>query len=243
MANESREYVRQGFKAIKFGWGNHFGPEGEESLAAIREAIGPDTRLMLDFGCPAYLAPGWNVKDAIKVSKLLEKYDIFFLEEALRPYDVEGFAAFTRQSPINIATGESLTTVREFQSFIDRRAVDVVQPDAQQMGITQFLRVAQRSEEAGIPCIPHCPWTVMAVAAHLNVLATTVNGTMIEYPGFANFEEGSFQQTRVEAMHSKVIEKPLKLIDGYLQLPDSPGLGLGNYVTDEVLALRPDLSP
>ena len=172
------------------------------------------------------------------MARLLDKYDIFFLEEPLKPYDVEGFAALTRESPVKIATGESLPTVRDFQAFIERRAFDVAQPDAQQMGITQFQRVAQTSEEAGIPCVPHCPWTVMAVAAHLNVLATNRNGIMIEYPAFASFEVGSAVQTRVDAMHNRVVETPLSLIDGYLQLPESPGLGLGNYVLEAVAELN-----
>ena len=238
MAMESREYVEQGFKAIKFGWGNHFDSEGQDSLAAVRDTIGPDIRLMLDFGVPDYLAEGWSARDALKVSRLLEKYDIYFLEEALEPHDVDGFAALTRESPVRIATGESLTTVREFQQLIERRAVDIVQPDAQQMGITQFWRVAQMAEDAGILCIPHCPWTGMAAAAHLNVLATTGNGAMIEYPGFASFERGSATQVRTDAMHNRVIETPLELVNGFLELPQRPGLGLGNYVADAVAELE-----
>ena len=229
LAQECKEYLEQGFKAIKFGWGNNFGSEGLEALAVIRKTIGPNIRLMLDFGCPAYLARGWNVKDAIKVARLLEKYDIFFLEEALHPYDVEGFAALTSRSPIKIATGESLTTVADFQRLIQHHAVDVVQPDAQQIGITQFLRVAQIAEQAGILCIPHCPWTAIAVAAHLNTLATVSNGVMIEYPGLASFETTSNTFTALETFHHKVIKKPLVLRDGYLQLPESAGLGLGDF--------------
>ena len=237
LITEGREFVEQGFKAIKYGWGNYFSPEDLETLAAIREAIGPDTKLMLDFGCPAYLAPGWNLKDAIKVSKLLEPLDIYFLEEPLHPYDVEGFAALTREAPIKIATGESLTTVRDFQGFLERRAVDVIQPDAQQTGITQFCRVAQRAQENGILCIPHGPWTVFTVAAHLNVLATLTNGAMIEYPAFARIEGGTGKSAMLDVMHNKIIERPLTVRDGFLQLPESPGLGIGDLVPDALDAL------
>ena len=237
LVTEGREFVEQGFKAIKYGWGNYFSTEDLETLAAIREAIGPDTKLMLDFGCPAYLAPGWNLKDAIKVSKLLEPLDIYFLEEPLHPYDVEGFAVLTREAPIKIATGESLTTVRDFQGFLERRAVDVIQPDAQQTGITQFRRVAQRAQEDGILCIPHGPWTVFTVAAHLNVLATLTNGAMIEYPAFARIEGGTGKSAMLDVMHNKIIERPLTVRDGFLQLPESPGLGIGDLVPDALDAL------
>ena len=238
MVLESREYVDQGFKAIKFGWGNFFSSEAQAALAAIRDAVGPDIHVMLDFGCPAYLADGWNVKDAIKVARLLERYDIFFLEEALHPYDVEGFAELTRSSPVKIATGESLTTVRDFQRFIDARAVDIVQPDIQQMGMSQFLRVAQRAEEAGIPCIPHGPWSAILVAGHLNALATVSNGIIIEYSGFASFEEGTEQQVRTHAFNHGIVETPPVVKDGYLQLPDSPGLGLGNFDHEAIARLE-----
>lgn len=232
LVTEAREFVRDGFKAVKFGWGNRFSDENLDALSAIREAIGRDVKLMLDFGCPAYLQPGWNVKDAIKLTEILDEYDIYFLEEPLDPYDVRGFAALTQQSPVKIATGESLTTVRDFQRFLERRAVDVIQPDAQQIGITQFIRVAQRAQEAGIPCIPHGPWTAFTVAAHLNVLATLANGVMIEYPAFARIEGGSAKSARLDLLHNKVIEHPVELIDGYLQLSEHSGLGLGDFVVE-----------
>jgi D-galactarolactone cycloisomerase len=114
---ECRIYLEQGFKAIKLGWGNHFSPQDEETLSAVREAIGPDVHLMLDFGCPAYLTHGWTAKDAVRVTRIAEKYGIFFLEEALKPDDVDGFAELTANANIRIATGESLTTLTEFQRF------------------------------------------------------------------------------------------------------------------------------
>ena len=238
MVQECTEYVERGFKAIKYGWGNHFGPDAQETLAAIREAIGPDVRLMLDFGCPAYLQDGWNVKDAIKVAKLLERYDIFFLEEALHPYDVRGFRELRQNSPIKIATGESLTTVRDFQPFIERRAVDIVQPDVQQMGLTQFLRVARRAEEAGILCIPHGPWSAILVGGHINALATLSNGMIIEYPGFASFEQQTDKAARTHIYNHDIVENPPVLKDGFLQLPEGPGLGLGNFVHSTIAELE-----
>jgi L-alanine-DL-glutamate epimerase-like enolase superfamily enzyme len=234
---ESKENVARGFKAIKFGWGNNFGPQDMEVLRAIRDAIGPEIRLMLDFGCPAYLGGEWNVKDAIRVARLLEELDIFFLEEPLYPYDVDGFATLTAESPIKIATGESLTTVREFQPFITRHAVDIIQPDAQQIGITQLVRVAQRAEEASIPCVPHGPWSAMTVAAHIAVLSTMSNGIMIEYPSYA-VREGSAEQELGEAMLDRVIEQPVVLKDGYLQLPETAGLGLGDYDLEAIAELE-----
>lgn len=233
LATESRAFVQQGFRAVKFGWGNHFRPEDEERLAAIRQAIGPETRLMLDFGCPAYWTPGWNLKEALRATRFLEAFDLYFLEEPIPPFDVDGYAALTRAVEVRIASGESLSTTREFQPFIDRRALDVIQPDAAQMGVTQFHYVARRAEEAGLLCIPHSPWSATVVAAHLHLVSTVTNGAMVEYPGWEALREGSTSAYRITRMaHEEVIEYPLKLSDGYLQLSEGPGLGLGNYLPE-----------
>ena len=233
LVTEALENKAHGFKAMKFGWGNYFRESDYDDIGAVRDAVGPDMKLMLDLGPLAYLDGTWTVKDAVQVAERLAEYDIYFLEEALHPYDVDGFEELTLQSPIRIATGESLTTVRDFQPFIERRALDIVQPDAQQMGLTQFARVAERAEEAGILCIPHGPWSAFLVAAHMQVLCTVTNCPMIEYPAPA-VERGSGREGLVDAMHEKVIETPMVVKDGYLELPEGPGLGLGNFVHEAI---------
>ena len=237
LVEEALENKALGFKAMKFGWGNYFSEKDYEDIGAVRDAVGPDMKLMLDLGPSAYLDGTWTLKDAIQVAERLADYNIYFLEEALHPYDVDGFEELTRQSPIRIATGESLTTVRDFQAFIERRALDIVQPDAQQMGLSQFARVAERAEEAGILCIPHGPWSAFLIAAHVQVLCTLTNCPMIEYPAPA-VVRGSDLEALVEAMHEKVIEAPIVVRDGYLELPEGPGLGLGNFVPEAIAELE-----
>lgn len=240
LAREALDRVQEGFKAIKFGWGNHFRNEDESTMAVIREAVGPDIRLMLDFGCPVYHQPGWTVKDAVRCAKMMEKYDYYFFEEALHPYNVEGFRALTNQVNIKIATGESLTTVGEFEPFIRTRAVDIIQPDVQQMGFTQFLRVTRMAEDANILCIPHGPWSPILIAAHLNALATVNNGVMIEYPSPEISLAGSSRSEYLQILFDHGFENTIKLKNGFLQLPKSPGLGLGDYdleVFDELITL------
>jgi D-galactarolactone cycloisomerase len=238
LAQESRSYVQQGFKAIKFGWGNHFEPQDDDRLAAIREAIGPDVRLMIDFGNPAYWSQGWNAAEAIRAARMLEKHGVFFFEEPMLPYDVDGHAAVAREVDINVATGESLCAFHEFEPYLSRQAVDIIQPDAMQMGITQLHRIACRAEEAGMLCIPHSPWSVFAATCHLQVLATVNNGPMIEYPAFASFDEGSLLAETTRVSHYEIVETPPKLEDGYLQLPDSPGLGLGGFRSEGISRLQ-----
>ena len=195
---------------------------------------------MIDFGSPAYWTEGWNAKAAIRAARILEKYGVYFFEEPMPPYDVEGYAAVTQAVDINIAGGESLTTTYEFERFIARRAVDIVQPDAAQMGITQVYQVARSAEAAGILCIPHSPWSAMDVAAHLHVLATIPTGAMIEYVAFGS--EGAKVDEFIHITHCEIVEHPLHLQDGFLQLPDTPGLGLGAYRHDAIAKLEAVLS-
>ena len=238
LSEESQTYVAEGFRAIKFGWSNRFTPTDIDCLAAIRDAIGPDTLLMLDFGCPAYHQDGWTVQAAMEVIAKLEPFNIFFFEEALHPYDVDGFAQLTSQSAIRIATGESLVTLSDFDHFIKRRALDIIQPDAQQIGLTVFRQVVRQAEAAGMLCIPHSPWSALGEAAHLQILSTFSNGLMIEYVAMAGFRGVPFQETFQEAMTYRIVDTPPKLKDGYLELSDRPGLGLGQFVPEVINELE-----
>jgi len=232
LLEECRTYVRQGFRAVKFGWGNRFAPEDEDRLAAIREGLGPDTKLMLDFGCPAYWSAGWNVTAAIRAARILERYDGFFLEEPMPPQDVAGHKAVADAVNVNIATGESLTLIDEFVRYIDARAVDIVQPDAAQIGITQLSEVARRAEAVGILTVPHSPWSALCVAAHAQTCLTVRSSALIEYPAMASFEPGSTAAAATGFYQWELVEHPPELVDGLLRPSDRPGLGLGGFRPD-----------
>ncbi len=229
---ECRRYVGEGFRAVKFGWGNHFASADEDRLAAIREGLGPDVRLMLDFGCPAYWTPGWNAASAIRAARLLERYGVFFLEEPMPPQDVAGHRAVADAVDLNVATGESLTLIDEFVRYIDARAVDIVQPDAAQIGITQLVDVARRAEPAGILCVPHSPWSALCVAAHSQACLTVRNSALIEYPAMASFAEGSTTAAATAFYQWELVESPPQLVDGLLRPFEGPGLGLGGFRAD-----------
>lgn len=237
LLRECRCMVEQGFKAVKFGWSDRFAPKDEDNLAAMREVLGPATRLMLDFGCPAYWRDDWTVAAAIRAAHMLEKYNVYFWEEPLAPYNVEGYAVLTQAVDVKIASGESLDTTHLFDAFIDRRALDVVQPDAQQIGITQFDQVARKAHAAGMLCVPHGPWTVMDVAAHLHLLACAPNGDMVEYPAMVSFEYDPKLHREVTLNNFEIVEYPPLWKDGFLELPMRPGLGVGNFVHDAIREL------
>jgi L-alanine-DL-glutamate epimerase-like enolase superfamily enzyme len=234
LVSEASERVREGFRAIKFGWGNHFEPKDIERISAIRAAIGPEVRLMLDFGGPDYFDAGVSSESAMRITHLLEPYDIFFFEEPLAPYDADGFLELKRSSRIRIATGEMLCREWEFDRFLTTRAVDVIQPDAYRIGITATLAIARRTETAGILCIPHSPWSALAIAAHVHILSTVATGVMVEFPSPSLYTDTVRHGELIQLANGRMVDTPFQPQDGYLNLPDRPGLGLGQFRSEAI---------
>lgn len=228
--------VAAGFRSLKFGWGNRHSESDFATLAAIRDALGPDRNLMLDFGCPAYLDKTWTVKRAIDIGTRLFDAGIEFWEEPLQPDDFDGFLRLTRNCPLKIATGESLTRLDDFFRLIDTGAVDVIQPDIVQIGVERFMRVAQRAREAGIECAPHGPWSAIAVAGHAHALSVVSPESKIEFPAHLTSPSRSPRDELLAFTHRRLTSTSLIVRDGYLDLPESPGLGIGNWVDDETRA-------
>ena len=107
LAVEASNLAKQGFKAVKYGWGAHFGPEDENRLKALREGLGPGVQMMIDIGCPAYWIPGWDAKAAIQAVKVVQKFKPYFVEEVLPPLDVRGHKQVSRSVNTRIATGKA----------------------------------------------------------------------------------------------------------------------------------------
>lgn len=234
LIDECRMIVADGFDTIKLGWGNRFDAAAFDLLAAIRDTIGPDTGLALDFGCPAYWAPGWDAEAAIATATELARLDVLFWEEPLRPYDADGFGRLTRGSSVAIATGESLTTVHEFARLIADQRVDIVQPDAAQIGLTQFRRVTELAAAGGVRVIPHGPWHGVTVASHVHALTGAGHAPLVEYPAWGTWPADSLTHRLAELAHRDMVEHPTTARDGAITLTDRPGLGLGGFRHDAI---------
>ena len=156
LAEEASKYVREGFGAVKqrFLWGP---PDGRKGMRAnvdlvrtVRSAIGDDVELMAD----AYM--GWDLEYARAMVRLLEPFDLRWLEEPLLPDEIGGYEALTRESPIPIAHGEHEFTLKAFGDLVRRRALDVIQFDTNRVGgITQAVKICALAEAFGLPVVPH----------------------------------------------------------------------------------------
>ena len=153
---EAKAYAEQGFGAVKlrFGWGPRDGLGGMERnvnlIRTVRDAVGPDVDIMAD----CYM--GWSVEYARRMLRLLEPYNIRWLEEPLIADDLEGYAELRSLDRVAIAGGEHEFTLMGFRHALSLRAFDVVQFDVNRVGgITPAKKIADMCEAHDIPVVPH----------------------------------------------------------------------------------------
>lgn len=216
MAARLEAGLQRGFKAFKIGWGP-FGRRDartdEAIVRAAREAVGPDVELMVDAGgSDAYWPHGY--KWALNTARMLAAYNVVWFEEALRPDDIEGYIKLTEHSPVPIASCEVLTRRQSFLPWIERRAVDYIQPDVTKVGgLTEEHRIGQYADDHAILMVPHGWNTAVGLAADLQLVAAANNARWVEYITPAPYIED-------------LCTVPPQLdAEGYLTIPDGPGLG------------------
>lgn len=216
MRSQLEPGLERGFKAFKIGWGP-FGRRDartdEAIVAGARDAVGPDVELMVDAGgSDAFWPHGY--KWAMQCAHMLAQYKAVWFEEALRPDDIEGYIKLTEHSPLPIAAGEVLTRRQSFLPWIERRAVDYIQPDVTKVGgLTEEHRIGQYAYDHSILLVPHGWNTAVGLAADLQLVAAAGNARWVEYITPAPYIED-------------LVAAPLVLdAEGYLPIPDAPGLG------------------
>ena len=209
--------IARGFKAIKMGW-RPFGRVSRQLdellVKTARDTVGDEVELMVDAGGSEQFWPhsvGW----ARETARMLGDYGVTWFEEALKPDDFDGFAELKQNSPVLIATGEVLTRRQSFQPLIDRRAVDIIQPDLTKCGgLSEGRKLGWAAYDHGVLLVPHGWNTAIGVAADLALTAALPVARWVEY------------QTGVPYIE-EIIDPPFSLdSDGLLRVPDGPGLGI-----------------
>jgi D-galactarolactone cycloisomerase len=211
------ETVARGFKAIKLGWrpfGRRDARTDELLIQTARAAVGPGVELMVDAGGSEQFWPH-GYKWALTTARMLANYDIVWFEEALPPDDLEGFIELRRHAPLPITTGEVLTRRQSFRPYLERGAVDIIQPDCTKCGgITEALRIAWMAYEHNVLYVPHGWNTAIGLAADLALVAAVPVARYVEYLTPTPYIE-------------ELITEPFRVdSEGYLPIPDRPGLGI-----------------
>ncbi|MBY0232345.1 MAG: mandelate racemase/muconate lactonizing enzyme family protein [Gemmataceae bacterium] len=207
----------RGFKAIKLGW-RPFGRKSrkfdELLMKTARDAVGPDIELMVDAGGSEQFWPH-GYKWAVETARMLKDFDVVWFEEALPPDDIEGYVKLREHSPVPIATGEVLTRRQSFKPWLERGAVDIIQPDCTKCGgLTEAWRIAWMAYENNIQWVPHGWNTALGLAADLHLSAAMPVARYVEYLTPSPYLDA-------------IITQPFKVdAEGYLNVPDRPGLGV-----------------
>jgi L-alanine-DL-glutamate epimerase-like enolase superfamily enzyme len=216
LASESKRYKDEGYKAMKlrFGWGPTDGAAGMQKnldlVRTVRETVGDGIDIMAD----AYM--GWTLDYAKRMLPLLEPFNLRWLEEAVIPDDIHGYAELKACGRIPIAGGEHEFTLYGFRELLEARAVDYIQFDTNRVGgITQARKIAALAEAYSVPVIPHA-----GQMHNFHVVMASYNSPMAEFFPMVDVEVGNelFWYIFKGEPHAK---------DGFIDLDGNlPGLGI-----------------
>ena len=152
---------------------------------------------------------------ARETANMLADYAITWFEEPLPPDDLEGYIELTRVSPIPISGGEVLTRRQSFMPWLQRRAVDIIQPDCTKNGgLSESRRIAWLAYDHNITVVPHGWNTAVGLAADLQFSAAIPVARYVEY------------LTPCAYIEDLVTTPFLIDAEGFLQIPTTPGLGV-----------------
>jgi L-alanine-DL-glutamate epimerase-like enolase superfamily enzyme len=206
---KTAEDVRaRGFHGTKMGIG--LGVAGDiRSVEVVRETLGADFMIFVD------AAGMYGLTDALALGQALEPLNVGWLEAPLPPEDFEKSALLARSLSVPIAS-DQIFNRWQVRDLLLAGSIDVVQPDVcRSGGITECRRIAQLADAFGKAATPHVSiGSSIQFAASVHLAAATPNQTWMEYWYGAN------------PLGDAILTRPLRIEDGYLWVPEGPGLGI-----------------
>jgi mandelate racemase len=201
LVKEAGQLVAEGFRAVKLRLGRPRARDDLEALRAVKQAVGPDVILMVDFN------QALSVADALERGRLIDdEGGVYWIEEPVRADDFAGAARLARELATPIQLGENFMGPEQMAQALAAGACDYVMPDAQRIGgVTGWMRAAALAQGAGLEMSSHL---FPELSCHL--LAATPTSHWLEYVDWAN----------------PVLERPLELKDGHAVVPQRPGSGI-----------------
>lgn len=182
----------------------------EEKMTILRDVLGDEMEIGLDPHAKI-LEPS----KAVQLCKVVAPFRPMFVEEPLRPENVEAMASVRAKSRVPIATGEMLYTKWEFRDLLRVEGVDIIQPDICCCGgVTEMKKIAALAEAEYVTVAPHNPMGPLATAVNAQFAATAPTFLILEY------------HLDTESPRKDLVQEPYEMEDGYLQLPDKPGMGI-----------------
>ena len=181
-----------------------------ETVGAYRQAVGRDVDLCIEIH--RRLTPS----EAIVLGRGIEPYHPFFYEDPVTPDNLDEMALVASKIGIPIATGERLHSIWEFQALLQRGAAQFVRPDVCMVGgLSHAKKIAALAEAFHVQVVPHNPLSPVSTAACIQLAACIPNFALQEYPTRED-----------EPPKSEIVKSALAQEDGFLIIPDAPGIGI-----------------
>lgn len=201
-------WAARGFDAIKFAAA--VADDGTVAeMAALREAVGLDVKLMVDMH--------WKhgAAEAIGLIKRLETYGLYFAEAPCQPEDMEGQVAVARSIGTPLALGEEWRTIFEYRPRFEARAMSIIQPEMGHTGVTEFLHIGRMAHAFHVDTIPHASTGVgIFMAASLHATAALQRVPYHEY------------QHSIFDKNLAFVAGDMSCAEGHYTLPSGPGHGV-----------------
>jgi len=189
-----------GFRGLKLRLGRERLADDLATVEAVRESVGTDMALMVDFN------QGLHLGEALERCHAIDDLALAWIEEPIVYDNLEGLARLAAELKTPIQIGENFYGPRALHAALQTRACDLVMPDFMRIGgVTGWLRAAAIAGAAGIPMSTHL---YPEVAAH--VMRVTETAHWLEWQNWAD----------------PILEQPFEIKDGQLHIPDVPGVGL-----------------
>ena len=177
-----------------------------DRVRRYREAVGDEVDICLE------LHRRMSPAEAIVLGQEVAPYHPYFYEDPVLPDNMDSMAWVAEHINIPIATGERLLNIQEFSMLLRRNAVHFVRPCVCAAGgLSHAKKVAALAEAFNVQVVPHNPLGPVSTAVSVQLAACIPNFAIQEY---SNIES------------SEIVKKPVELKDGYLIVPDAPGIGV-----------------
>ncbi len=198
---EAQHFLDQGFRAMKIRLGSGNVAEDIARVQAVRDVVGETTALLVDIN------QGLSPKEAIRLGRELEAFNLIWIEEPVAAYDLEGHARVTAALDTPIASGETEYTRFGMQAMIEKKACDILMPDLQRIGgLTEMRRVAALAHAHNLPISTH-----FFTRQSLSIAGSAPNCISVEH---VDWFDGLFNES-------------LEIKDGQIVMPKRPGTSFG----------------
>jgi galactonate dehydratase len=217
-AAKARTVVKRGYTALKF---DPFGDNWRtlspwefalsmEIICAVREAVGDGVDILIE-GHQRF-----NVATALQAAGAMAQYRPTWFEEPLDHSNISAMAELARRSPVPLATGESFSNKQQFAELLKHGVVDIWQPEPLNLGgLFATRKVADLVDAHYGVVAPHSAQGPVCSVACVQLSASLPNFFLQEI--FDDFNE---------SWERRLVDHPVEVVDGYIEIPDRPGLGI-----------------